>query len=139
MQKSPSAQGHEGCGDVILRLLLLWDWRETRVDGDILCLSYAPNCDIIAAGCESGKLFFINAQTGEKILCPVSCGDIVLDVSFSQDGQRIAAACYDGVYIFSLNQRSQDFEIQSEPPLRCGGEVNSVQFLTGWTAHCSRM
>ena len=57
--------------DVILRLLL-WDWRETRVDGEINCLSYAPNCDIIAAGCKSGQLFFINAQTGEKILCPVS-------------------------------------------------------------------
>ena len=56
--------------DVILRLLL-WDWRETRVDGEIVCLSYAPNCDIITAGCMSGQLFFINAQTGEKILCPV--------------------------------------------------------------------
>ena len=56
--------------DVILRLLL-WDWRETRVDGEIMCLSYAPNCDIIAAGFKSGQLFFINAQTGEKILCPV--------------------------------------------------------------------
>ena len=56
--------------DVILRLLL-WDWRETRVDGNITCLSYAPNCEIIAAGCDCGTLFFINAQTGEKILCPV--------------------------------------------------------------------
>ena len=50
--------------------------------------------------------------------CTLSCRDSVHDVSFSQDGQHIAAACYDGVYIFSLNQQSQDFEMRSESPLR---------------------
>ena len=79
--------------DVILRLLL-WDWRETRVDGEILCLSYAPNCDIIAAGCVSGQLFFINAQTGEKILCPVSGhSHIVSCLAFKPDDANILVSC----------------------------------------------
>ena len=103
--------------DVILRLLL-WDWRETRVDGNISCLSYAPNCDIIAVGCKSGQLFFIEAETGENILCPVRCGGKVYSVQFSPDGQHIVAGCDDGVYIFSLNQQSRDWEIRSESPLR---------------------
>ena len=83
--------------DVILRLLL-WDWRETRVDGEIMCLSYAPNCDIIAAGFKSGQLFFINAQTGEKILCPVTGHtSAVMGVSFSADGQWLIAGFDDGM------------------------------------------
>ena len=57
--------------DVILRLLL-WDWRDARVGDNITCLGYAPSCDVIAAGSQTGKLVFINAQTGDKILCPVS-------------------------------------------------------------------
>ncbi len=61
--------------DVILRLLH-WDWKETRVDKRITCLSYAPSRDVIAVGSgtdsvEAGSIVFINAQTGEKILCPV--------------------------------------------------------------------
>jgi WD40 repeat protein len=112
--------------DVILRMLL-WDWRETGIDDNILCLSYAPSCDVIAVGCESGKIFFIDAQMGENILCPVSCGDFVYVVCFSPDGQHIAAACDNGgVYIFSLNQQSRDWEIRSESPLRVDGEVSSL-------------
>ena len=56
--------------DAILRLLL-WDWREARVDEAITCLSYAPSSGVIAAGSGKGMLYFIDAQTGEKILCPV--------------------------------------------------------------------
>ena len=50
--------------DIILRLML-WDWRETHVDEEITCLSYAPSRDVIAAGSEACTLCFINAQTGE--------------------------------------------------------------------------
>jgi WD40 repeat protein len=83
--------------DVILRLLL-WDWRETLIDGNITCLSYAPNCDIIAAGCGSGTLFFINAQTGEKILCPVTVHTReVVGVAFSEDGQWLIAGFPNGI------------------------------------------
>jgi hypothetical protein len=53
--------------DVIL-CLLLWDWREAHIYEEITCLSYAPSCDVIAAGNRAGKLVFIDAQTGEKIM-----------------------------------------------------------------------
>ena len=59
--------------DMILRLLP-WDSREAGDDETILCLRYelyAPSCDVIAAGSRAGKLSFINAHTGEKIVCPV--------------------------------------------------------------------
>ena len=103
--------------DVILRLLL-WDWKEASVGEQISCLSYAPHCGIIAAGCKAGKFVFIDAQTGENIFCPVSCSDRVYDVSFSPDGQHIAACLDGGVYLSSLNQQSRDWEIRSESPLR---------------------
>ena len=114
--------------DVILRLLL-WDWRETRVDGNINCLSYAPNCDIIASGCGSGELFFIDAQTGEKILCPVSCESPVLSIALKDN--IIAAGCAKGeIKLFKLNE-SQDWgEIQSEPPLKVDAGDFGVQCVT---------
>ena len=57
--------------DIILRLLM-WGWREARFDEEITCLSYTPGGDIISAGGSGGSVFFMSAQTGEKILCPVN-------------------------------------------------------------------
>jgi hypothetical protein len=59
--------------DIILRRLLMWGWREARFGEAITCMSYTPWGDIIAAGGGSGSIFFMSAQTGEKIVCPVRC------------------------------------------------------------------
>ena len=56
--------------DIILRLLM-WGWREARFGEEITCLSYTPGGDIISAGGSGGSVFFMSAQTGEKILCPL--------------------------------------------------------------------
>jgi WD40 repeat protein len=37
----------------------------------ITCMSYTPGGDIISAGGRGGSVFFMSAQTGEKILCPL--------------------------------------------------------------------
>ena len=54
--------------DIILRLLM-WGWREARFGEEITCLSYTPGGNIISAGGRGGSIFFMSAQTGEKILC----------------------------------------------------------------------
>jgi hypothetical protein len=56
--------------DIILRLLM-WGWREARFNEEIRCISYTPVGHIISAGGSGGSVFFMSAQTGEKILCPV--------------------------------------------------------------------
>ena len=79
--------------DVILRLLLLWDWREARVDKEITCLSYAPSCDVMVAGSRAG-ICFIKAQTGEKILCPVTGhNSLVSGVAFHPEKPTILVSC----------------------------------------------
>ena len=57
--------------EIILRLLV-WGWREARFGEEIMCLSYTPRGDVIAAGGGTGSIFFMSAQTGENILCPLS-------------------------------------------------------------------
>ena len=54
--------------DIILRLLM-WGWREARCGEPIMRLSYTPGGNIISAGGQDGSVFFMSAQTGEKILC----------------------------------------------------------------------
>ena len=56
--------------DIILRLLM-WGWQDARFGEQITCLSYTPGGDIISAGGSSGSIFFMRAQTGEKILRPL--------------------------------------------------------------------
>ena len=114
--------------DVILRLLL-WDWKETRVDGGIDCLSYASSRDVIAAGSQSGEIFFIDAQTGEKLLCPVQVdagsghfGGGVQCVTFNGTGDTIVAGCGNGNIFFIDTATSQ----VREPPLRVDGVVSSL-------------
>ena len=103
--------------DVILRLLL-WGWKEARVGDRIGCLSYAPQCDVIAAGSPGGELFFINAQTGEKNLCPVSCGSRVYCLAFHDS--MIAVGCDNAkINLFTLGQSGDSGEIRSELPLSC--------------------
>jgi len=117
--------------DVILRLLL-WNWRDARIDEKILCLSFAPSCDVIVAGSrttssQTGKLFFIDAQTGEKILCPVNCGSAVYSIAIKDN--MIAAGCYGGeIKLFALPQSGDWGEIQSQFSLSCGSSVFSIAF-----------
>ena len=82
--------------DIILRLLM-WGWREARFGEGITCLSYTKWGDVIAAGCGRG-IFFMSAQTGEKILCPVrEHTDYVRAVSWSPGGEWLASGGDDGV------------------------------------------
>ena len=47
-------------------------WGTARFDAAILCVQYGPGLgDVIAAGADDGRIHFICAQTGEKILCPL--------------------------------------------------------------------
>ena len=62
-------------------------------------MSYTPGGDIISAGGRGGSVFFMSAQTGEKILCPLTVDSGLLGVqsiSFSPVGGMIAAGCYNG-------------------------------------------
>ena len=89
--------------DIILRLLM-WGWREARFGEGIACLSYTKVGHVIAAGCSSrGRIYFMSAQTGEKILCPVTVDSGlggVRWVSFSPMGVMIAAGCANGKIYF---------------------------------------
>ena len=77
--------------DIILRLLM-WGWREARLGERIMCMSYTPGGDIISAGGSEGSVFFMSAQTGEKILCPLNAhSDWVRAVSWSPCGKWLAS------------------------------------------------
>ena len=83
--------------DIILRLLM-WGWREARFGEEITCLSYTPGGDIISAGGSGGSVFFMSAQTGEKILCPLRAHtNYVRAVSWSPGGEWLASGGDDGV------------------------------------------
>ena len=63
------------------------------------------------------EVFFINAQTGEKILCPVKVEAGVVGVhcvTFNGTGDTIVAGCYNGNIFFIDTATSQ----VREPPLR---------------------
>jgi len=69
-------------------------WDTARFDAEIWCVQFGPAGDVIAAGSEDGRIHFICAQTGEKILCPLSCDSAVLSIDWHD--QRITAGCRDG-------------------------------------------
>jgi hypothetical protein len=96
--------------DIILRLLM-WGWREARFDEEITCLSYTPGGDIISAGGSGGSVFFMRAQTGEKILC-LPTGTVggfgeVDSMAFSSDGSIIAAAYYTEIQLFDAQTQEK--------------------------------
>ena len=85
--------------------------------GEVRALAFSPEGARLAQAVDDNVV--VSDSTTGFTLSTLSCDDTVFDVSFSQDGQHIAAACRDGgVYIFSLNQQSRDWEIRSECPLR---------------------
>jgi len=94
------------------------------------CVAFKPDNPNILVSCSDDKTIKMwDITSGSCLSTSSTCDSRVNTVSFSKDGQHIAAGTvFHGVYIFSLNQQSQDFEIRSECPLSCGDEVNSVQF-----------
>ena len=66
------------------------------MDAAIHCVQYEPAGDVITAGDDDGRIHFICAQTGEKILCPLrGNGRKVMSVSWSPDGTRLASGSVD--------------------------------------------
>ena len=59
-------------------------------------MSYTPGGDIISAGGRGGSVFFMSAQTGEKILCPLNVDSYVWSVAFSPCGKTMAVGCENG-------------------------------------------
>ena len=79
-------------------------WGTARFDARIQCVQYGPGLgDVIAAGDDDGRIHFICAQTGEKILCPLSVDagcQGVQSVLFSPKGDMVAAGCSNGKIFF---------------------------------------
>ena len=76
-------------------------WGTARFDAGIQCVQYGPGLgDVIAAGAADGRIHFICAQTGEKILCPLKFDSSVRSVAFSPDGTTLAAGCGNGKVYF---------------------------------------
>jgi len=65
-------------------------WGTVHIDAKIYCVQYGPAGDVIAAGSSDGRIHFICAQTGEKILCFLTGHQAgVSSVHFSPDGTRL--------------------------------------------------
>jgi len=96
-------------------------WGTARLDAAINCVQYGPAGDVITAGDDDGRIHFICAQTGEKIVCPLSCDSPVLSIDWHEN--RIVAGCYDGTI--------KVFDAQSGDRLatvRCDNAVRSVAY-----------
>ena len=66
-------------------------WGTAHLGAAILCVQYGPAGDVITAGDSEGRIHFICAQTGEKIVCPLEVGSAVLSVAYSPDGTKLTA------------------------------------------------
>ena len=70
-------------------------WTVT-VDSGVLCVSFAPNGEIIAAGDEAGNIHFFDARTAAKSKPSISGhSDWVESVCFSSDGKLVASGSRD--------------------------------------------
>ena len=71
-------------------------WDTARLDAAICSIQYGPGGDVIAAGDGDGRIHFVCAQTGEKILSTLTGhSDWVWSVSWAPDGKRIASGSSD--------------------------------------------
>ena len=89
----------DGKADVVDQILRQYygacGWGTARFDAGIGCVQYGPGLgDVIAAGSSDGRIHLICAQTGEKILCPLSCDSHVFSIDWHDN--RIVAGCHDG-------------------------------------------
>jgi len=100
-------------------------WGTVHIDAKIYCVQYGPAGDVIAAGSSDGRIHFICAQTGEKILCPLRAhSDWVKAVAWSPCGQWLASGGDDKmVYVYD----TKTFDVKW--PLRGhSARVNCVDF-----------
>ena len=72
-------------------------WGTARFDAGIQCVQYGPGLgDVIAAVADDRRIHFICAQTGEKILCPLTGHtDRVTGVCFDPTGKTIVSCSWD--------------------------------------------
>ena len=115
-------------------------WDTARFDTSIRCVQYGAAGDVISAGDSAGRIHFICAQTGKKLLCPLQrrVDGEVKSVVWSPCGEKTAAACnvqmglmkcsY-SVQIFTEEGSAGTFVCQST--LNVGSNVKSVQFSPG--------
>jgi len=92
-------------------------WGTARLDAAIRCVQYGPAGDVIAAGDDTGRIHFICAQTGEKILCPLRCDSAVLSVAYSADGTKLAAGLdrdSNSVVVFNTQTNEQICSLSGE-------------------------
>ena len=69
-------------------------------------ISYSPTGDMIAAGCDNGKIHLLDASTAEvkrslSVDYPVNC------VVFSPDGSKIAAAYHEKIQLFDAQTQAK--------------------------------
>ena len=71
-------------------------WDTARLDAAICSIQYGPGGDVIAAGDGEGRIHFVCAQTGQKILSTLRGHDRkVMSVAWSPDGTRLASGSID--------------------------------------------
>ena len=90
----------------------------------VLSVSFSPKEDMIAAGCGTGKIYFIDAQSGEVKRALNAHSDWVRAVSWSPCGKWLASGGDDQmVYIWD----AQTFEVKC-PVTGHSREVSSLAF-----------
>jgi len=121
--------GKADVADLVLRHYYgACSWGTARFDARIQCVQYGPGLgDVIAAGASDGRIHFICAQTGEKILCPLrGHNSEVMSVSWSPDGTRLASGSLDArVLIWDAASGEQLCSLNVDAGI---GGVQSVSF-----------
>ena len=74
----------------------------------VLSVSFSPKDNVIAAGCYNGKIHLVDAVAGE-VKSTLDVDGPVNSVSFSPDGEFIAAAYYGDIQIFKA-QTGEKFQ-----------------------------
>ena len=87
---------------------------------------FHPQKRNILVSCSWDETIKICDVTLGSCLSSLSCFSGVLSIAVTGDGQHIAAETEYGVYIFSLNRQSRDYEVRSQSPLDCDSDVTSV-------------
>ena len=128
-------------------------WGTAHLGAAILCVQYGPAGDVITAGDSEGRIHFICAQTGEKIVCPLEVGSAVLSVAYSPDGTKLTAGLggpSNSVVVFdtqtneqicSLNVGSWVLSVQFSPSgdtVAAGCDNGTVQIIDVATAQVKR-
>jgi WD40 repeat protein len=84
-------------------------WPDGDGRGRILCVSYAPTGDMVAAGCSDGKIYLVDAFVDDpkgqfSRFDLLSVDGKCHSVPFSPDGSKIAAAYGTGIQLFDAQK-----------------------------------